>query len=59
MTLQDMATVMLSNKDLPKRFWADAINTACYISNRVHLRPGTSKTLYEIWNRKKSNLKYF
>ncbi len=54
-----MATIMLSSKDLPKRFWAEAVNTACYISNRVHLRPGTSKTLYEIWNGKKPNLKYF
>jgi hypothetical protein len=35
------------------------VNTACHISNRVYLRPETSKTPYEIWRGKKPTVKYF
>ncbi|XP_062088723.1 uncharacterized protein LOC133795284 [Humulus lupulus] len=34
-TLQEMARVMLNAKRISQRFWAEAVNTACYISNRV------------------------
>ncbi|XP_073128980.1 uncharacterized protein [Henckelia pumila] len=34
-TLQEMARVMLSSKNIAKRFWVEALNTACHISNRV------------------------
>lgn len=30
-TLHDMANVMLTNKSLAKRFWAEAISTTCYV----------------------------
>ncbi|CAL2260119.1 unnamed protein product [Prunus armeniaca] len=33
--LVEMARVMLNSKNLAKHFWAEAVNTACYISNRV------------------------
>ena len=58
-TLQEMARVMLLAKDTPSHFWAEAINTACHIHNRVTLRSGTSVTLYEIWRGRKPNVKYF
>ncbi|XP_012855802.1 PREDICTED: uncharacterized protein LOC105975173 [Erythranthe guttata] len=32
-----------------KRFWAEAMSTACYTINRLHLRPGTKNTPYEVW----------
>ena len=32
-TLKDAATSMLVSSALPKRFWAEAINTACYTQN--------------------------
>ncbi|XP_062088790.1 uncharacterized protein LOC133795353 [Humulus lupulus] len=48
-TLQEMARVMMEARKITKRFWAEAVNTACYISNRVHLRTGTTQTAYEIW----------
>lgn len=54
-----MAKVMLNAKKLPTNFWAEIINTACYILNRVYLRPGSEKTQYEIWKGKKPNLSYF
>ena len=32
-TLLDMANVMLTSKNLTKRFWAKVVNAACYIIN--------------------------
>ncbi|MCI34395.1 gag-pol polyprotein, partial [Trifolium medium] len=37
-TLQESARVMLHAKKLPYFFWAEAMNTTCYIHNRVTLR---------------------
>jgi transposase InsO family protein len=34
-TLIEMARMMLDEHKTPRRFWADAISTTCYISNRV------------------------
>ncbi|KAL8456925.1 hypothetical protein ACS0TY_034957 [Phlomoides rotata] len=50
---------MLTAKKLSKRFWAEALNTACHISNTVYFRLGSIKILYEILYNKKHNLKYF
>ncbi|CAL9011462.1 unnamed protein product, partial [Prunus brigantina] len=57
--LIEMARVMLSGKSLPKFFWAEAVNTSCYVINRVYTRPNSDKTPYELWKAKKPNLKYF
>jgi transposase InsO family protein len=37
-TLVEMARMMLDEHRTPRCFWADAISTACYISNRIFLR---------------------
>ena len=58
-TLQEMARVMIHAKHLPTYFWAEALNTACHIHNRVTLRPGTITTSYELWKGRKPNVKYF
>jgi len=58
-TLQESARVMLHAKHLPYRFWAEAMNTACHIHNRVTLRAGTTTTLYELWKGRKPTIKYF
>ncbi|XP_073061940.1 uncharacterized protein [Primulina eburnea] len=58
-TLQEMARVMLTSKNLAKRFWVEALNTTCHISNRVYLRSGSTMTSYEIIMGKKLNLRYF
>ena len=47
--LQEMARSMLNENDLPKYFWAEAVNTACYVVNRVLIRPNMDKTPYELW----------
>jgi hypothetical protein len=36
-TLVEMARTMLDEHRILRRFWADAISTACYISNRIFL----------------------
>nr|ADB85299.1 putative retrotransposon protein [Phyllostachys edulis] len=47
-TLVEMARTMLDEHSTPRRFWAEAISTACYISNRVFLRSVIGKTSYEL-----------
>ena len=51
--IQEMARVMLLNKNLPQKLWAEAVNTSCHIRNRIYFRAGTKKTSYEIWRDKK------
>ena len=61
-TLLERARCMLSNAGLARRFWVEAIHTACYLINRgphtgIHL-----KTPCEMWSGKPadySNLKFF
>ncbi|KAH9698132.1 hypothetical protein KPL71_023896 [Citrus sinensis] len=33
-SIQEMARTMLNENSLPKYFWAEAVNTACYVLNR-------------------------
>ncbi|BBN67220.1 transposable element gene [Prunus dulcis] len=56
--LLDMARVLLKSANLTDHFWAEAISTACYTSNRVFFRPHTKSTPYEIWKGKKPNVKH-
>jgi len=58
-TLEEMARTMLNEAKLPKYFWAEAVNTSCYILNRVLIRPLLKKTPYELWKGKKPNISYF
>ena len=48
MSLEELAKTMLNENALPKYFWADAVNIACYVSNRVLIRPILKKTPYEL-----------
>nr|AAP12958.1 putative polyprotein [Oryza sativa Japonica Group] len=43
-----MARTMLDEYKTPRKFWAEAINTACYISNQVFLISKLGKTSYEL-----------
>ena len=49
---------MLSEYSLPKYFWAEAVNTACYVLNRVNIRAKTNKTPYELLKGKTPNLSH-
>ena len=53
-----MTRSMLNEKEVPQIFWADAMNTACYISNRAYIRKGVQKTPYEIYKGRKPNLSH-
>ena len=57
-TLMEMARTMLHEYSLPLYFWAEAVNTSCYISNRVFKRPILNKTSYELWNNRKPKISY-
>ena len=46
--VQEMARVMLHSKNVPQRFWAEAVNTVIYVINRVYIKPITKNTPYEI-----------
>jgi hypothetical protein len=46
--LVEMARTMLDEHRTPRRFWADAISTACYISNRIFLRSILHLSLLEL-----------
>ena len=50
---------MLAESGLPKKFWAEAINTACHILNRAMVRPILNRTPYELLKGKKLNVSYF
>ena len=53
-----MARTMLHEYNLPLYFWAEAVNTSCYISNRVFKRPILNQTSYELWNDRKPKISY-
>ncbi|XP_021714891.1 uncharacterized protein LOC110682855 [Chenopodium quinoa] len=55
-TLEEMARTMLIASGLPRNFWAEAVNTACYIINRAMLRPMLDKTPYELLKGRKPNI---
>nr|GFA23728.1 ribonuclease H-like domain-containing protein [Tanacetum cinerariifolium] len=48
MTLTEAARTMLVDSLLPIPFWAEAVNTACYVQNRVLVTKPHNKTPYEL-----------
>ena len=46
---------MLHGNNLPNYYWAEAINTSCYILNRILIRPSLEKTPYELWKKPHMN----
>jgi hypothetical protein len=58
-TLLDMARTMLDEYKISDRFWAEAINTACYAINRLYLHRILKKASYELLTGKKLNVSYF
>jgi hypothetical protein len=57
--LLDMARTMLDEYKTPDRFWAEAINTACYSINQLYIHRILKKTSYELLTGKKPNVSYF
>nr|GEW34884.1 hypothetical protein [Tanacetum cinerariifolium] len=48
MTLIEAARTMLADSLLPIPFWAEAVNTACYVQNRVLVTKPHNRTPYEL-----------
>ena len=49
---------MLQDADLPTSFWAEAINTACYIQNRTLINKYVGNTPYFIMRGRKPTAKH-
>ncbi|GJZ73806.1 putative ribonuclease H-like domain-containing protein [Tanacetum coccineum] len=48
-TLIEAARTMLADSKLPTTFWAEAVNTACYVQNSVLVIKPHNKTTYELF----------
>ncbi|GJW42217.1 ribonuclease H-like domain-containing protein [Tanacetum coccineum] len=48
-TLIEAARTMLADSKLPTTFWAEAVNTDCYVQNRVLVTKPYNKTPYELF----------
>ncbi|KAJ9552063.1 hypothetical protein OSB04_016108 [Centaurea solstitialis] len=52
-TLIEAARTMLADSKLPITFWAEAVNTVCYVQNRVLIVKSKGKTPYELFEKRK------
>ncbi|GJU20639.1 ribonuclease H-like domain-containing protein [Tanacetum coccineum] len=57
-TLIEAARTMLADSKLPTTFWAEAVNTACYVQIRVLVINPYNKTLYELFLGRKPALSF-
>ncbi|GJU56674.1 putative ribonuclease H-like domain-containing protein [Tanacetum coccineum] len=57
-TLIEAARTMLADSKLATTFWAEAVNTACYVQNRVLVIKPHNKTPYELFLGRKPALSF-
>ncbi|GJS61574.1 putative ribonuclease H-like domain-containing protein [Tanacetum coccineum] len=57
-TLIEIARTMLADSKLPTTFWAEAVNTACYVQNRVLVVKPHNKTPYELFHGRTPTLSF-
>nr|GEW50120.1 putative ribonuclease H-like domain-containing protein [Tanacetum cinerariifolium] len=57
-TLIEAARTMLADLKLPTTFWAEAVNIACYVQNRVLVIKPHNKTPYELFLGRKPALSF-
>nr|GEW04176.1 putative ribonuclease H-like domain-containing protein [Tanacetum cinerariifolium] len=57
-TLIEAVRTMLADSLLPISFWAEAVNTACYVQNRVLVTKPHNKTPYELLLSRTPNIGY-
>ncbi|KAH9294951.1 hypothetical protein KI387_038539, partial [Taxus chinensis] len=58
-TLKEMATCMIHSKSLPPQYWAEAVNCANYIQNRVPHKAVRGMTPFEAWFGCKPDVEHF
>nr|GEX95835.1 ribonuclease H-like domain-containing protein [Tanacetum cinerariifolium] len=56
--LIEAARTMLADSLLPVTFWAEAVNTACYVLNRAFVTKTHNKTPYELLNGRSPRLDF-
>nr|GEW22415.1 hypothetical protein [Tanacetum cinerariifolium] len=49
-TLIEAARTILADAKLPVTFWAEVVNTYCYVQNKVLVNKSQNKTPYELFN---------
>jgi hypothetical protein len=50
---------MLNEHRTPRRFWAEAVNTACYVSNKIYLGVYRKKTCYDLMHGRTPKVSHF
>ncbi|GJZ88614.1 retrovirus-related pol polyprotein from transposon TNT 1-94, partial [Tanacetum coccineum] len=58
-TLFEAARTMLNSAKLPKQFWGEAVNTACYTQNRSIIVKRHGKTSYDVFRGRSPDISYF
>jgi hypothetical protein len=58
-TMCEMARTMLDEHRTPRRFWAEAVNTTCYVSNSIYLRVYKKRTCYELMHGSTPKVSHF
>ncbi|GJV95024.1 retrovirus-related pol polyprotein from transposon TNT 1-94 [Tanacetum coccineum] len=58
-TLIKAARTMLNSAKLPKQFWGEAVNTACYTQNRSIIVKRHRKTAYDVFRGRSPDISYF
>lgn len=54
-----MASTMILEMNVAKHFWANIVNTTCYIHIRINIIKILNKTPYKLWKEIKPNIFYF
>ena len=57
-SLVECARTMIHAKDLPTKLWAEAVNTAAYIINRIGPTPSVGKTPYELFHGRRASINH-
>lgn len=58
-TIMNMVRSMLSGKELPKQFWAEAVNWSIYVINRSPTTAVPNTTPEEAWSNRKPSVECF
>src|SRR5690606_24744027 len=54
--LMEVARSMMFHSNVPKRFWSDAVQTACYLINRVPTKILKNMSPFEVLNKNKPHI---
>ncbi|GKC49589.1 retrovirus-related pol polyprotein from transposon TNT 1-94 [Tanacetum coccineum] len=58
-TLIEVVRTVLNSANLPKQFWGEAVNTACYTQNRSIIVKRHRKTAYDVFRERSLDISYF